>query len=42
MKLQKTPSSRVREILKHEWAVLPSGIIEVATPDVVAATTILF
>jgi hypothetical protein len=42
VKVQKAPSSRVRGILKHEWAVLPPGIIEAATPDVVVATTILF
>jgi hypothetical protein len=42
VKLQKEPLSRFRETLKREWAVLPPGIIEAATPDVAVATAILF
>jgi len=42
VKLQKAPSSRVRGILKREWAVLPPSIIEAATPDVVVAMAIFF
>jgi hypothetical protein len=42
VKLQKVPSLIVKGILKHEWAVLPPGYMEAATPDVAVATTILF
>ena len=42
VKLQKLPSSMVRGILKREWAVLPPGIIDAATPDVAVATASLF
>jgi hypothetical protein len=42
MKVQKALLSMVRGILKREWAVLPPGIIEAATPDVAVATTIFF
>ena len=42
VKVQKGPLSMVRGILKHEWAVLPLGIIEDATPDVAVATAIFF
>jgi hypothetical protein len=42
VKLQKAPSSMVRGILKREYAVLPPGIMDAATPDVAVATTTLF
>jgi hypothetical protein len=42
VKLQMAPLSIVRGILKHEWAVLPLGIIEAAIPDVAIAIAILF
>ena len=42
VKVQKGPLSMVRGILKQEWAVLPPGTIEAATPDVAIATTIFF
>jgi hypothetical protein len=42
MKVQKSPLSMVRGIFKSEWVVLPPGIIEAATPDVVVATIIFF
>jgi hypothetical protein len=42
VKVQKAPLSIVRGILKHEWAVLPPGIIEAAIPDVAVAIVIFF
>jgi hypothetical protein len=41
VKLHTSPLSIVSGILKREWAVLPPGIMEAATPDVVVATAIL-
>jgi hypothetical protein len=35
-------SSSVKGILKREWAVLPPGIIDAATPDVAVAMVSLF
>jgi hypothetical protein len=42
VKLQKVPSLIVKGILKREWAVLPPGNMEAATPDVAIAIAILF
>jgi hypothetical protein len=41
VKLHTTLSSIVSGILKHEWAVLPPGNMEAATPDAAIATAIL-
>jgi hypothetical protein len=32
----------IKGILKREWAVLPPGVMDAATPEVAVATTILF
>src|SRR6185436_3963561 len=42
VKLHNPPSSIVSGILKREWAVLPPGMMEAATPDVAVATASLF
>jgi hypothetical protein len=41
VKLHQPPSWRVRGILKHEWVVIPPGIMATATLDVAVATTSL-